>query len=97
MEWKLFWIKFLVNLKEIGKNRKEIKEQIMTKQAKINKMEIPEGWSLDAADFANRLLIRKDINRLGYYNEDLIKEHPWVKNIDWNKIFNKKNISHTII
>jgi len=77
----------------IGKNRKEIKEQIMAKQAIINKIEIPEGWSLDAADFANRLLIRKDINRLGYYNEDLIKEHPWVKNIDWNKIKNKKLIA----
>ena len=74
----------------IGKNRKEIKEQIMSKQVKISKMEIPENWSVEAADFANKLLIRKDLNRLGYNNEKLIKEHPWVKNVDWNDIKNKK-------
>jgi hypothetical protein len=74
----------------IGKNRKEIKEQIMSKQVKISKIEIPENWSIEAADFANKLLLRKDLNRLGYNNEKLIKEHPWVKNVDWNAIKNKK-------
>ena len=74
----------------VGKNRKEIKEQIMSKQVKISKMEIPENWSIEAADFANKLLIRKDLNRLGYNNEKIIKEHPWVKNVDWNSIKNKK-------
>ena len=74
----------------IGKNRKEIKEQIMSKQVKISKIEIPENWSFEAADFANKLLLRKDLNRLGYNNEKLIKEHPWVKNVDWNAIKNKK-------
>ena len=77
----------------VGKDRKEIKEQIMTKQAKITKMEIPEGWSLDAADFSNKLMIRKDINRLGYYNEGHIKDHPWLKDVDWDKISNKKLIA----
>ena len=74
----------------VGKNRKEIKEQIMSKQVKISKMEIPENWSVEAADFANKLLIRKDRNRLGYNNEKIIKEHPWVNNVDWNAIKNKK-------
>ena len=77
----------------VGKDRKEIREQIIAKQAKITKMEIPEGWSLDAADFTNKLLIRKDINRLGYYNEAQIKEHPWLKNVDWDKISNKQLIA----
>ena len=74
----------------IGKTRKEIKEQIMGKQAKINKAEIPEGWSLEAADFANKLLIRKEVNRLGFYNENNIREHPWLKDIDMDLIRNKK-------
>ena len=74
----------------IGKTRKEIKEQIMGKQAKINKTEIPEGWSFEAADFANKLLIRKEANRLGFYNENNIKEHPWLKDIDMDLIRNKK-------
>ena len=73
-----------------GKSRKEIKEQIMGRQAKISKLEIPEGWSYEAADFANKLLIRKDINRLGYYNENNIKEHPWLKDVDMELIKNKK-------
>ena len=73
-----------------GKSRKEIKEQIMGRQAKISKLEIPEGWSYDAADFANKLLARKEMNRLGYYNENNIKEHPWLKDIDMDLIKNKK-------
>ena len=73
-----------------GKTRKEIKEQIMGRQAKINKIEIPDGWSFEAADFANKLLSRKEINRLGYYNENNIKEHPWLKDVDMDLIKNKK-------
>ena len=74
----------------IGKSRKEIKEQIMGKQAKISKLEIPDGWSFEAADFANKLLARKEVNRLGYYNENNIKEHPWLKDVDMDLIKNKK-------
>ena len=73
-----------------GKSRKEIKEQIMGRQAKISKLEIPEGWSYEAADFANKLLARKEVNRLGYYNENNIKEHPWLKDVDMDLIKNKK-------
>ena len=74
----------------IGKSRKEIKERIMGKQAKISKLEIPDGWSFEAADFANKLLARKEVNRLGYYNENNIKEHPWLKDVDMDLIKNKK-------
>ena len=73
-----------------GKTRKEIKEQIMGKQAKISKLEIPDGWSFEAADFANKLLVRKEVNRLGFYNENNIKEHPWLKDVDMDLIKNKK-------
>ena len=62
----------------------------MGRQAKINKIEIPDGWSFEAADFANKLLSRKEINRLGYYNENNIKEHPWLKDVDMDLIKNKK-------
>ena len=73
-----------------GKTRKEIKEQIMGKQAKISKLEIPEGWSFEAVDFTNKLLARKEINRLGYYNENEIKEHPWLNDVNMDLIKNKK-------
>lgn len=48
-----------------GKNRKEVRENILSYQVQIKKDQIPEDWSLEAADFINRLLQRKPINRLG--------------------------------
>ena len=74
-----------------GKNRKEIKQQIINKQIFINENEIPFNWSFDSADFINKLLIRKDVNRLGYFNEKEIFNHEWVKNVNWN-MFNNKNV-----
>ncbi|MCQ2821624.1 MAG: protein kinase, partial [archaeon] len=49
----------------LGKSRREIKEKIMSKQAQIKMNEIPEGWSIESADFVNKLLQRKPANRLG--------------------------------
>ena len=40
-----------------GKNRKEIRDQILAKQVQIKKNEIPPGWSLDAADIINKVLL----------------------------------------
>jgi hypothetical protein len=39
----------------LGRSRKEIKEKIMAKQVQVKKHEIPEGWSVEAADFINRV------------------------------------------
>ena len=38
-----------------GKSRKEIREEVLAKQVQIKKNEIPEGWSIEAADFINRV------------------------------------------
>ena len=40
----------------VGKSRKEIREHIMSKQVEIRMHEIPPGWSVEAADFINRLI-----------------------------------------
>jgi len=40
----------------LGKSRKEIKEKIMAKQVQIRKNEIPDGWSIEAADIINRVI-----------------------------------------
>ena len=77
----------------IGKNRKEIKEQMMIKQVYLDEDIIPYGWSQYAADFINRLLIRKDINRLGYYNDLEVKSHPWLKTINFDDLINFKILS----
>ena len=39
----------------LGRSRKEIKEQIMSKQVQIKRTDIPDGWSVEAADFINRV------------------------------------------
>ena len=41
----------------IGRSRKEIRDQILAKKVQIKKNEIPKGWSLEAADFVNKVQI----------------------------------------
>ena len=73
-----------------GKNRREIKEKIISNQFIIPKDKIPEGWSCDAADFINKLLQRKPANRLGLRSAQEVKDHPWIKKYPWDDLYNKK-------
>ena len=75
----------------LGRSRKEIKDLIISKQAKITKEELPEGWGIVAAEFINKLLQRKPIKRLGYQSISEIKENPWMQDIDWD-LLNKKEL-----
>lgn len=49
-----------------GRSRREIRDQILTKQVQIKKYDIPNGWTIEAADFINRCLQRKPQNRIGH-------------------------------
>ena len=71
----------------LGKNRKEIKEKMMAKEAKVRKNEIPRGWSSDSADFINRLLQRKPVNRLGLRGPTEVKGHAWFKDFNWRDLY----------
>ena len=75
----------------IGRNRKEIKDVILYKQAKINFCDLPCNYSKDFASFINGLIMRKPNLRLGFKNGffDLFN-HPWLKNVNWNLIKEKK-------
>ena len=73
----------------IGRNRKEIKEQILAKQAKIKLEDLSKGWSSESADFINKLLIRRPENRLGFKGVFELKEHPWFKYYPWDDLENK--------
>ena len=75
----------------IGRSRKEIKDVILCKQAKINFCDLPCNYSKDFASFINGLIIRKPNLRLGFKNGfvDLFN-HPWLKNVNWNLIKEKK-------
>ena len=75
-----------------GKNRQEIKEQMLSKEAKIKIENIPKGWSNDSVDFINQLLKRKIGERLG--SKEGAKElmrHPWLKYYPWEELI-KKNL-----
>jgi len=73
-----------------GKNRKEIKEQMLSKAAVINEENIGQGWSQESADFINKLLERKESKRLGYKEgaKELMKHH-WLKYYPWDELKNK--------
>ena len=77
----------------LGKTRKEIKEQMMIKQIFLDENNIPLGWTKYAADFINRLLLRKDSSRLGYYNDLEVKQHPWLNSINFDDLVKYKLIS----
>ena len=70
-----------------GNNKKEVKENILSKQIQIKKFDIPIGWSNDAVDFINKCIQRKPNNRLGYNSILEIKNHKWIKNYDWCELY----------
>ncbi len=73
-----------------GKNRKEIKEQMLSVQAYIKKDDLRQGWSPESADFINKLLVRKVDGRLGSKGgASEMKEHPWLKYYPWKELENK--------
>ena len=73
-----------------GKNRNEIKEQMLTIQAKIKRNEIAKGWSLESRDFINKLLRRKPEQRLGSVDGiQELKEHYWLKYYPWKELENR--------
>ena len=73
-----------------GRGRKEIKEQMISYQAKIEEDEIKDGWSAESVDFINRLLIRKEKKRLGSKNGiKELKAHAWLKYYPWKELSQK--------
>jgi hypothetical protein len=74
----------------LGKNRKEIKDKILSKQVQIDRYQLPIGWSLHAGDFVNSLLQRKPNKRLGSKGVEEVKQHPWIKYFNWKDLYLEK-------
>jgi serine/threonine protein kinase len=66
-----------------GKSRREIRDQIIARQVQVKRHEIPDGWSIEAADFINKCIQRKTSSRLGLNGNAEVKAHPWFKDFDW--------------
>ena len=70
----------------LGRDRRTIREQILAKQAGIKKGEIPEGWSMEAADFVNKLIQRRPMARLGWGGPQELRNHPWLRDFPWPQL-----------
>ena len=73
-----------------SKNRKELKDLILSYQPKIKFNINKKGWSGNSRDFVNKLLQRRPVKRLGYYGINEIKNHSWLKDVNWDLLKNKK-------
>lgn len=67
-----------------GKNRKEIRDAVLARQARLDKEELSQ-WSPECLDFINRLIMRKPENRLGINGIEEVKGHCWFQGWDWMK------------
>ena len=69
-----------------GNNKDEIAENILNKNINLNEDNMRKNFSIDAADFVNRLLKKKNKQRLGSRGIDEIKSHKWLEDVDWTSV-----------
>ena len=72
-----------------GKNKKELRKDMISKQAKLKIDEI-KGWSELCINFINSLLQRKKENRLGKSGINELMDNSWFENFNWDELRNKK-------
>lgn len=70
-----------------GKTRKDYRQQVYAKQARIKRNHVSSSeWSDEAIDFCNQLIQRKTCKRLGENSINEILSHSWLKDVDWLSI-----------
>ncbi|CAG9326968.1 unnamed protein product [Blepharisma stoltei] len=74
----------------VGKNMNQIKNQILDRQIQLKHENLSGDWSKECVDFVNKLIQREPQNRLGFKGVSEVKNHPWVKNVEWEKLLRKE-------
>ena len=75
----------------LGRSRKEIKDAVLSKQARIHRKDAFEiGWSVESCDFINGMIYRKPDKRLGFNGIEEIKSHQWFNGFSWEELKGKK-------
>ena len=69
-----------------GVVRKDYRERVMNTVVQIKSEDRPESWSEESRDFINKLLVRKEDQRLGAKSSKAVKEHPWFQDIVWDDL-----------
>ena len=59
-------------------------------EAQVKPQQLPQGFHPEAANFINKMLKRKASERLGAKGIEEVMNHPWLQDIDWNKMLTKK-------
>jgi predicted RNA-binding protein len=70
--------------------RKALQQEILSKETQIKECELPKGFSLNCMNFINRMIKRKDKERLGFENIKEIFNHKFLSDINFQKLYNKK-------
>ena len=70
--------------------RKALQQEIFCKEAQIKESELPKGFSLNCMNFINRMIKRKQEERLGFDNIKEIFEHKFLSDINFHKLYNKR-------
>ena len=91
VDWYLLGVLFyemLVGITPFFTNRKED----IFHNIEFGELKIPEFVSEEAADLLRGLLQKDPKKRLGGSSKDAqeIKEHPYFKDVDWDKVYNKQ-------
>jgi len=73
-----------------GIQRKEYLEYVSNNNVQIKKEDLPRDWSEDSRDIINKLIQRKEEQRLGKNGSKEVKEHSWFQGINWDDIINFK-------
>lgn len=73
-----------------GRSRKEVKQDVLSKQVIIKPKDIPIDWAFEAIDLINNLIQRKPNQRLGCNGIKEIKSHPWFNGFSWKLVAQKK-------
>ncbi|CAD8190143.1 unnamed protein product [Paramecium pentaurelia] len=77
----------------LGRTKKEIRDEMLGKQIQLNFKEHLQ-YSFNLIEFTNKLLIRKQQNRLGYQNGiKELKNHKLFQQFQWDKLINKTMIA----
>ena len=67
-----------------------LQKEILSNEVQIKSKELPEDYTQNCKNFINNLLKRKPKERLGSQNIQQIYNHPWLSDIDFKLIYNKK-------
>lgn len=73
-----------------GPTRKDIREAMLARQVQVTCEDLPAGWSVESADFVNRLIQRKPAVRLGYAGVQEVMSHPWLSDFPWKLLRTKE-------